>query len=87
MKTFKPQSVNPFNLGVNCANARGSTVRAKQIISFHLIKNDMTFPAKHISVSIQRPIEAVCAFASHPVNLPKWAAGLSGSIKKKAPAG
>lgn len=39
----------------------------------------MTYPAKHISISIQRsPIE-VYDFASLPENLPKWAAGLSQS--------
>ena len=42
----------------------------------------MTFMAKHISVSINRPAAQVYEFASNPENLPKWAAGLSGSIKK-----
>jgi hypothetical protein len=42
----------------------------------------MTFTAKHISVSINRPAAQVYEFASNPENLPKWAAGLSGSIKK-----
>ena len=42
----------------------------------------MTFMAKHISVSINRPATQVYEFASNPENLPKWAAGLSGSIKK-----
>jgi hypothetical protein len=42
----------------------------------------MTFTAKHISVSINRPATQVYEFASNPENLPKWAAGLSGSIKK-----
>jgi hypothetical protein len=42
----------------------------------------MTFTAKHISVSISRPAAQVYEFASNPENLPKWAAGLSGSIKK-----
>jgi len=42
----------------------------------------MTFPAKHISASINRPAAQVYEFASKPENLPKWAAGLSGSIKK-----
>jgi hypothetical protein len=36
---------------------------------------------RHISVSIDRPPEEVYAFASDPENLPKWATGLSGSIK------
>lgn len=42
----------------------------------------MTFPAKHISISINKTVEDVYRFASDPFNLPKWAAGLSGSIKK-----
>jgi hypothetical protein len=42
----------------------------------------MTFTAEHISVSINRPAAQVYEFASNPENLPKWAAGLSGSIKK-----
>ena len=42
----------------------------------------MTFMAKHISVSINRSAAQVYEFASNPKNLPKWAAGLSGSIKK-----
>jgi hypothetical protein len=41
----------------------------------------MTFPANHISVSINRPAAETYEFASNPENLPKWAAGLSGSIK------
>jgi hypothetical protein len=42
----------------------------------------MTFTAKHINVSISRPAAHVYEFASNPENLPKWAAGLSGSIKQ-----
>jgi hypothetical protein len=42
----------------------------------------MTFLAKHISVSINRPVTEVYEFVSTPENLPKWAAGLSGSIRK-----
>ena len=42
----------------------------------------MTFTAKHISVSINRSAAQVYEFATNPENLPKWAAGLSGSIKK-----
>lgn len=44
----------------------------------------MTFKAQHISVSIQRSPEQVYQFIVNPENLPKWAAGLSGSIKKVA---
>ena len=42
----------------------------------------MTFMAKHISVSTNRSADQVYEFVSDPENLPKWAAGLSGSIKK-----
>lgn len=42
----------------------------------------MTFKSQHISVSINRPADDVYEFASNPANLPQWASGLSGSIKK-----
>jgi uncharacterized membrane protein len=41
----------------------------------------MTYESKHISVSIGRSADQVYEFASNPENLPRWAAGLSGSIK------
>ena len=37
---------------------------------------------RHISVSINRPSNEVYEFASNPENLPKWATGLGGSIRK-----
>jgi len=42
----------------------------------------MTFTSKHISISIERPAKEVYEFVSNAENLPSWAAGLSGSIKK-----
>ncbi|RIK42166.1 MAG: polyketide cyclase [Chloroflexi bacterium] len=42
----------------------------------------MAFQSQHISVSINRPADQVYVFASNPENLPKWAAGLSGSIQQ-----
>lgn len=39
--------------------------------------------ARYISVSINRPASEVFAFAHDPKNLPKWATGLSGSLKKE----
>lgn len=39
----------------------------------------MTFPAKHISVSINRSASEVYQFAADPQNLPRWAEGLSRS--------
>ena len=44
-------------------------------------ETSMTFESQHVSVSINRSADQVYAFASNPENLPKWAAGLSGSIK------
>jgi hypothetical protein len=40
-----------------------------------------TYQVRHISISIDRPPNEVYAFASNPANLPKWATGLSGSIR------
>jgi uncharacterized membrane protein len=42
----------------------------------------MTHEVRHISVSIERPPDEVYSFVSNPENLPKWATGLGGSIKK-----
>ena len=42
----------------------------------------MTHVARHISVSIKRAPSEVYAFVSNPANLPRWAAGLSSSIKQ-----
>ena len=41
----------------------------------------MTFKSNHISVSINCPAGRVYEFISNPLNLPKWASGLSASIK------
>ena len=38
--------------------------------------------SEHISVSINRSPAQVYEFAANPENLPKWAAGLSGSIER-----
>jgi uncharacterized protein YndB with AHSA1/START domain len=43
----------------------------------------MTFPARHISVSIGRPPGQVYAFASRPENLPRWAAGLGTAVRNE----
>lgn len=40
-----------------------------------------TFEAKNISISISRPSNEVYEFVSNPMNLPKWATGLSDSIQ------
>lgn len=41
----------------------------------------MTWPALHISQPIQRPADAVAAFAGDPRNLPRWASGLSANVR------
>jgi len=41
----------------------------------------MMFKSVHISISINRPPIEVYDFASNPENLPRWSAGLGGSIK------
>jgi len=41
-----------------------------------------THQVRHVSVSINRPPEEVYVFVSDPENLPKWATGLGGSIRK-----
>jgi catechol 2,3-dioxygenase-like lactoylglutathione lyase family enzyme len=46
-----------------------------------LMKSDLQ--ARHIAVSINRPADRVYEFASNPENLPKWATGLGGTIKKE----
>jgi len=42
----------------------------------------LTFLAKHIGVSVNRTSSEVYEYVSNPANLPKWAGGLSGSIRK-----
>ncbi|KRE24096.1 hypothetical protein ASE66_02200 [Bosea sp. Root483D1] len=37
-------------------------------------------PARHISISITRPIEEVYGFLAEPMNFPKWAEGLGGEF-------
>ena len=41
----------------------------------------VSYKSRHISISIDNSVDEVYAFASNPENLPKWAAGLSGSVK------
>ncbi len=41
------------------------------------------FPARHISIAINKPAREVYEYASNPENLPRWAAGLSSSIRKE----
>jgi hypothetical protein len=38
---------------------------------------------RHIAVSINRPANEVYEFAANPENLPRWATGLGGSIRRE----
>lgn len=38
--------------------------------------------SRHLSISIDRPVEDVYDYASNPANLPAWAHGLGASIEK-----
>ncbi|GIF47369.1 hypothetical protein DFJ67_6813 [Asanoa ferruginea] len=40
----------------------------------------MIYESHHVSVAIARSPAEVYAFAANPANLPRWAAGLTGSI-------
>jgi uncharacterized membrane protein len=42
----------------------------------------MTYSARYISVTIERPFDEVYDYASNPENLPAWASGLSSNIRK-----
>lgn len=52
------------------------------IIMMKKLNEAPIFKSQHISISINRSSNEVYEFASNPENLPRWAAGLSGSIKK-----
>lgn len=43
-----------------------------------------TYPAKHISISINRSVNDVYQFVSNPENMPLWAAGLSKAKLQKS---
>jgi len=47
----------------------------------------MTYPCRHISIAINRSPGEVYEFASNPMNLPRWAAGLSQSTISKSEDG
>lgn len=42
------------------------------------------YPARHISIAVDRSPADIYAFAADPANLPKWAAGLSGATVVKS---
>ena len=43
----------------------------------------MASRSRHISIGIDRPVSAVYDFAADPLNLPRWAAGLAGSMVER----
>lgn len=47
-----------------------------------MMDSTMTYRSIQVSVSIKSSPDRICEFVSNPPNLPKWAAGLSGSIEK-----
>jgi hypothetical protein len=53
----------------NTSNDNADTNQTQTIIN-----DTMTYPAKHISVSINRPAAEVYQFTSNPENFPKWVA-------------
>ncbi len=42
----------------------------------------MSWPVQHISISINRTPDKVYAYVANPENLPQWASGLSGSMRR-----
>ena len=43
----------------------------------------MTWPVQHLTLTIDAGIEAVIAVAANPLQLPRWAAGLSAGIRNE----
>ena len=76
-KIYRPSDRVEFPAGTT-HKAKGSG-NGEMIVG---VKTAITFKSRHVSVSINRSADQVYEFASNPKNLPKWAAGLSGSIKK-----
>lgn len=43
----------------------------------------MSYPVKHVSITINRPAQKVYEFTSDPSHLPEWATGLANSTLKQ----
>lgn len=39
-------------------------------------------PSRTLSISIARPVDEVYRFVAEPLNLPRWAGGLGGAVRK-----
>lgn len=81
-KIYRPGDRVEFPAGT-IHKAKGSKV-GEMIIGIKQTddKEKSIFRSGHISVSINCPVNDVYEFASNAQNLPKWATGLSNSIKK-----
>ena len=47
------------------------------------MKNESLLEVRHVSVSIDRPPDAVYQFAANPENMPRWAVGLGTSFRPR----
>ena len=69
MKQIASVFVMTIIISASCYNANKRT----ELVTKQQIKtNDMTFPVKNISITINIPANEVYKFASNPENLPKW---------------
>src|SRR3989338_2196332 len=74
---------SPSHLNVLYAFLKAwSKMPQKHYIVNFLLSPMATLPSRRISITINVSSSKVYSFASNPLNLPKWASGLSGSIKK-----
>lgn len=56
--------------------------RTTETVDILAAMNSTGRESRHIGIRIDRPVEAVYAYASDPAHLPAWAKGLGGSIEK-----
>jgi Predicted integral membrane protein len=54
------------------AFCQNSDKRLSLVTKQYIKTNDMTYPVKNISITINKPSNEVYKFASNPENLPKW---------------
>jgi len=80
-KTWKPLLLIVPVLVVSCGHGHPGASQIQGGTS--MITTELkTHQVLHISVTINRPPQAVYSFVSDPENLPKWATGLGGSLRK-----
>ena len=79
-KTWKPLLLIVPVLVVSCGHGHPGASQIQGGTS--MITTELkTHQVLHISVTINRPPQAVYSFVSDPENLPKWATGLGGSLR------